>query len=64
MDDEVELVIQAARFGARMAERGLTPAQIEKLMQVTRPALEAAHRAVSRGADPDAISWELRPSSP
>lgn len=61
--DEFELEIQAALFGAGMAERGYTAAQIEALMRASWPAIAAARRAVDAGADPNTIWWELDPSS-
>lgn len=60
--DEFELEIQAARFGATMGQRGYTPSEIETLMRTSRPALDAARRAVAAGADPNTIQWTLQPA--
>lgn len=60
MEDQFEFEIQAAQFGARLAGRGFTPAQIEDLMRAIWPALAAARRAVESGADPNTIRWTLQ----
>jgi hypothetical protein len=55
-----DLTEAAARFGARMAARGLSEDQVASLMANARPALDEAARRVAAGEDVDSIRFELR----
>lgn len=57
-----DLTEAAARFGAQMAAKGLSPDQITSLMANARPALDEAARRVAAGEDVDSIRFEVRPS--
>ena len=56
-----DLATEAARFGAMLAGKGLTPDQVATIMRdQVQPALAEAARQVEDGADVDSIEFRIQ----
>jgi hypothetical protein len=61
MSKHPDLDVEAAKFGAMLAGKGLSPEQVATVMRdQVQPVLADAARLVENGADIDAIEFGIR----